>query len=193
MSFLLRHWQIAVTLVAVLSIGAFIHERDQRIRAQGRVEVLDGIADSLQQVADSMAVVAADVDARAEDSILQLETVIASIQESEPRREASTDSTIDLLRSQAPEDMTSLIDSLEVEIMQERIEHAREVNALYAALDVKDEQLRARDQQIMSLEAALAARIRVSNEFENTQTGFLEKAGWALGGAVAGYVAGKVF
>lgn len=206
MSFLLTHWKVLGWVLAVGAIAVFIHQRDARIRAQGRAEVYLQQADSLQAVADSFKVVARLADERAdsivnfaEERIMEAEVIIASIQENEDRQQSDTDSTVSMLRAIVPDEFAPLIDSLEVEIEQERLSAERAKVQYQAIIEQQDDiiaslnvQIEAKDQQIASLEQALAARVEAAVAMEQTQTGIFEKAMYAAGGFAVGYLLNQV-
>ena len=203
MSFLLKHWQVIGWVVAVAAVFTFIQSRDARIRAEGRAQVYLHQADSLQAVAeafrDSLATrdsIAEERIQSAEEDLLQAETIIASIQENEPRTEQETDSTLSMLLEMVDDSVASLVDSLEVNIREERVAHEMERSSFMLALDAKDDiieqltiQVSARDQRIASLEQALAARVAAGIAAQESNTGLLEKALYAVGGFAVGYLA----
>lgn len=201
MGALIKHWQIVGWLLAISGGLLYIHQRDARIRAEGEAKVYLQQADSMQQVADAFRTVADAADARADsvvreatNRILEAETIIGSIQENEPRAEAATDSTIALLRATISIEFGSLIDSLDVEIAEERLAHEREREQFIRIIDEQDAiivsigaALVAKDQQIEALNQTLAARIAAANATAQAKPGIVEKALYAIGGVAVGF------
>lgn len=201
MGALIKHWQIIGWALAISGGLLYIHQRDARIRAEGEARVYLLQADSLERVSDAfrraadLAQARADsITRKAEDRIMEAEIIVSSIQENETRIEEDTDSTVAMLRASLGEEYGSLLDSLEVEIAEERLAHERERNEYHVIITEKDAiieslnfTLTARDQQIAALEQTLAARIAASNATARTSAGFVEKALYAIGGVAAGY------
>ena len=206
MSFLLTHWKWFALGALLLSLATFIHERDNRIRAEGEARVYLQLADSLERAAEAFKDSVATRDsiaeaqiAEAEERAMEAEVIIASIQENEERVESSTDETIALLREAVADSVETLVDSLEVEVLQEREAHERERAQFVELLDQKDviiaslnQQVSDRDQRIASLEQALQARIQAGIAVERASTGFGEKILYAAGGFAVGLTVGVV-
>jgi len=207
MTLLLKHWQLIAWVVAALTIVGFLQARDARLRAEGRAQVYLAQADSLQAVADSFRVavqtrdsVAAERVKEAEERIMEMEVIVASIEENEPRMEDDTDQTISMIRDMVDDSVKTLVDSLDFEITQERVERTRERLAWAEVVAQKDlviseleMRVADRDARIASLETALSARVAAGAAQQQTNKGSFEKAVYAIGGVAIGYLAGRVF
>jgi len=155
----------------------------------------------LTSVADAFRAAAREADERADSIaaeadfiVMQAEEVVAEIEAREAAVMDATDATVDLLANTLPEGYESVVDSLRVDIEMERLLNEQKIDQFIQVIESQDDiitaqavQILAKDQQISALEQALSARVAAAAAVERAQTGFLEKALYAVGGVAIGY------
>lgn len=183
----------------VLALGGWWHSHSERLRAEGRAEVLAARVDSLAAVADSVVQEVARVDSAAAQRVQRADSIRqwalraqAEARERQPRIVERIREVVDT--TALAEAVNAGLDSLVAEHDAERAAWERERAALVATIEVKDEQIAARDEAIGRIQTALDAALAARATAGATQPGFLERwgerAAYAVGGGVIGYLAG---
>lgn len=199
MNLLARWWPLAL-VASTLALGAaWLHERDDRMRAEGRVEVELARVDSLETVAraDSVATVAATAraDSIARAAQAAVEAALEEANEARARRpeviervvrDAAADSA--LVRAAVNE----VAETYDAELSALNVALVNVEAELYATRDERDA-LRSELQSMRALNASLEAIIDGQRE---ARPDFFEKWGgrlmWGAAGAALGYVGGKL-
>lgn len=173
--------ELALVVICGLLSWAYVNQRDDRLRAEGRVEVAEQRADSLEGAARAAVRATEDRDMAAARVIRRETTARAEAERRAVRAEARLPKASDaVIAAAAPADSAAVRDALsELEALYEerdqaRLERIRSDSVVIAELNDLD---RTRVTAIRTLEAALAASQAEVDALRDARPGWLERNG----------------
>lgn len=173
---------LALPWLAAGALGLWAYDSHaDRLRAQGRAELLADSLEVFEARADSLRKVAEAQDSAARVEIDRLQLTIDSIQ----NHTTATDSIIEIIREVAPPELLSQVEALESSLQLERQSHAKKVGALYGIIEAQESQLSARSLAWAAERVALTTRISVLEAQEEASPNRLL---WSLGGYIIGRI-----
>lgn len=195
-----RHRLLYAVLAAVIATGGWAwHERDERLRAEGRAEIAREHVETLLQTVDSMR-------ARARADSIRADSIRAAAE----REAAEARAEADAARASRPTIVERIIteagpDSARVRQAVEEVaaSYEAETRALRRALAAASATIEAQDTELQSLRATvhaqeqLARSLRAQLEATNrSRPSWLERntnrVTWALAGAALGYAVAEL-
>lgn len=175
-----RLWaETALVVVAALFAWGYVHQRDERIRAEGRLELLTAAADSTAKAAEDAVQVSNDRAAAAEERASRAEAVGLEAQRRADAAGARVPGAVErVVAAAAPADSAAVrarvqeLEAIHLERERALLDRIRADSVVIAELRAVDQ---TRVRAIASLESALAASQAKANAALESRPGWVER------------------
>lgn len=173
MTYILKYWQVGVTVALIAVVAAWWHQRDERLKAEARAEVISERFDSLNAVlTDSIA----GLREQSREAVDTVEVVVRRVE----RDTVTVERLAEQIREVVPDSIVAKVDSLETA-------YNTAVEALGLAR-VAIVRLENENRALYTAKANLEQQVAALQDAQGTRPGWLDTGVKVLAGVGVGYV-----